>query len=105
VGVAKKFLIETECINVLMREGNYGLTVNEAARAGMKAAGVHLCDVHYVGSNGRVVESGMLGNRGLWVVRGPTIDSIWIELTVAVISTECDVELLEVCAVKVRGGK
>lgn len=72
----------------------------------MKLAGVDLTDVHYVGSSCPVVRSGMLGNRGLWVVRGPTLDGQVIDLTVAVVSTEYDVELLEVCAVKkVKGAR
>jgi hypothetical protein len=51
-----------------------------------------------------VIRSGMLGNRGLWVVRGPTFDGQVIDLTVAVVSTEYDVELLEVCSVKKAKG-
>ena len=103
MGAPKKFEIETACINQLMREGYYGLTVHADARVGMRQAGVHLTDVHYVGSTGRVVQSGMLGNRGLWVVRGPNIDGLVIDLTVAVISTDYDVELLEVRSVKGKG--
>lgn len=105
MGAPQKFEIETACINQLMREGYYGLTVHRDARRGMKEAGVDLTDVHYVGSTSPVVRSGMLGDRGLWLVRGPTLDGDVIELTVAVISTEYDVELLEVCAVKGKGTK
>lgn len=101
----KKFEIETSCINQLMRDGYYGLTVHADARAGMKDAGIDLTDVHYIGGTGRVISSGMLGNRGLWVVRGASIDGVVADLTVAVISTEYDVELLEVCSVKVKGAR
>lgn len=106
MGAPKKFDIETACINQLMRAGYYELTVLQEAREGMRQAGVDLTDVHYVGSTSPVVWSGMLGNRGLWVVRGPTLDGVIIELTVSVVSTEYDVELREVCAVqKMKGAK
>ena len=68
----------------------------------MRAAGVDLCDVIYVLANGRVVRSGMLESCGLWDVRGWTLDGIFLELTVAVISSEYDVELLEVVVVRKR---
>jgi hypothetical protein len=103
LGAPEKHEIETACINQLMAGGIYDLTVHREAMRGMRQIGVDLPDVHYVGSTGRVTSSGMRGNRGLWVVRGPTIDGIPIELTVSVVSTEYDVELLEVCSVKMRG--
>jgi len=102
LGAPKKFEIETECINQLM-SGAYGLTVRVSVAQEMRLAGIDLTDVQYVGSTGRVVRSGMLGNRGLWVVRGETTEGVTIELTVAVISSDYDVELLEVQSVTKRG--
>lgn len=100
----KKFEIETDCINQLM-SGVYELEVSLTARDGMRRAGVDLTDVQYVGSTGRVVHSDMLGNRGLWVVRGDTVEGVAIDVTVAVVSSEYEVEVREVCSVKVRGNR
>jgi hypothetical protein len=69
----------------------------------MRAAETNLADVTYVLMNGRVVSSDMLDMRGLWDVRGKTVDGAVLELTVAVISVEYDVELLEVLLVKKEG--
>jgi hypothetical protein len=53
--------------------------------------------------HGRVVRSDMLEMRGLWDVRGKTVDGAVLELTVAVISVEHNLELLEVLLVKKEG--
>ena len=42
----------------------------------------------------------MIGRRGLWDVRGETVDGVILEITIAVISTEYEVEILEVERVK-----
>jgi hypothetical protein len=104
MSAARKFRIETTFINELMGMGVYGLTVTRKARADMNLAGVDLCDVAYVLSTGRVVSSDMLEGRGLWDVRGRTVDGIPLVLTIAVISAEYDVELLEILVVQRKGG-
>ena len=57
-------------------------------------------DVNHVLRTGRVIRSDMIGRRGLWDVRGETVDGVILEITIAVISTEYEVEILEVERVK-----
>ena len=105
MGAAAKFEFETTFINSVIGAGAYGLTVTITASRGMRQAGVDLCDVNHVLLTGKVVRSDMLESRGLWDVRGWTVEGIYLELTVAVISSEYDVELLEVVIVKKRGAR
>ena len=100
MGAQRKYAFETEFINGLMETGIYSLTVTRKARADMRAAAVDLCDVAYVLSTGRVVSSDMLESRGLWDVRGKTVEGAFLILTVAIISAEYDVELLEIIVVQ-----
>ena len=97
------YQFETTCINALMEGGVYGLTITREAAEGMRRAEVNICDVSYVLINGHVVQSDMLEDRGLWSVRGPTVDDVVLQLTVAVETTEYDVELLRVFVVERNG--
>jgi hypothetical protein len=98
-----KFDIETVYINEVIASGIYSLTVTRKAATEMRAAETNLADVTYVLMHGRVVRSDMLEMRGLWDVRGKTVDGAVLELTVAVISVEHNLELLEVLLVKKEG--
>lgn len=98
-----KFKLETEYINTLVGDGAYGLTVTRTASAEMKSLGVVLADVNHVLTTGNVVRSDMLEMRGLWDVHGSTVNDMDLELTVAVIANEYDVELLEVLLLKRKG--
>ena len=94
--------IETDFINNVFESGIYSLTVSRKGAASMREIGVTIPDITYAFSNGRVIESDMLEMRGLWVVRGKTVDDVDLDMTVAVISCEYDVELLEVILVERR---
>ncbi len=96
----RKFQFETEYINGVFEAGQYSLTVSSGASANMHEIGVYIPDVTHIFLTGRVVFIDMLGRRGLWGVRGETVDGLELELTVALISEECDVELLEILEVK-----
>lgn len=98
-----KFYIETTYINEVIASGIYSLTVTRKAAADMAAAETNLADVTYVLMHGQVVRSDMLEMRGLWNVRGKTVDGVALELTIAVISVEHNVELFEVLLVKKEG--
>lgn len=103
MGAAAEYELETTCINALMENGVYGLTVTRAAAEAMRRDGVNICDVSYVLINGHVVRCDMLDQRGLWNVRGTTVDSVTLELVVAVETSEYDVELLKIFVVKREG--
>jgi hypothetical protein len=98
-----KFKVETTYINEVIRSGIYSLKVTMKAAADMAAAEMSLADVTYVLMRGQVVRSDMLEMRGLWDVRGKTVDGAVLQLTVAVISVEHEVELFEVLLVKKEG--
>jgi hypothetical protein len=100
VAAQRKFGIETDYINAVFGTGIYSLTVSRKGASDMRLIGVTIPDVTFIFMNGRVVRSDMLDMRGLWHVRGKTVDGLELELIVAVISSEYDVELLEVLAVK-----
>lgn len=102
MSAARKYAFETEFINAVFESGIYSLTVSRKGAADMRALGVTIPDVTYVLMNGRVVRSDMLEMRGLWDVRGNTVDGVALELTVAIVSADCDVELLEVLVVQRR---
>jgi hypothetical protein len=95
-----EFEIETTCINALMEDGLNVLTITREAANAMRRERVDICDVSYVLINGRVIRSDMLEQRGLWTVRGQTVDDVVLELEVAVESSEYDVELLRVVVVR-----
>lgn len=97
---AAEYAFETEFINGVFGTGIYSLTVSRKGATDMRALGVTIPDVTFILMNGRVVRSDMLERRGLWDVRGSTVEGVELELTVAVISCECDVELLEILLVK-----
>lgn len=96
----EEFAFETEFINGVFGSGVYSLTVSRSGAAAMRRLGVTIPDVTYVLMRGEVVRSDMLEMRGLWDVRGQTVDDVDLELTVAIVSVEFDVELLEIVLVK-----
>lgn len=100
MGAKRQFYVETTYINEVIASGVYSLTVTRKAAADMTAAATDLADVTHVLMHGQVVRSDMLEMRGLWDIRGKTVDGAMLELTVAVISVDHDVELLEVLLVK-----
>lgn len=103
MGAKPKFDVETIYINEVIASGIFSLTVTNKAASDMRAAETNLADVTYVLMHGRVVRSDMLEMRGLWDVRGRTVDGAILELTIAVISVEHNLELLEVLLVKKEG--
>jgi hypothetical protein len=68
----------------------------------MRRINVDLVDVNHVLRTGIVVESDMLDSKGLWDVRGKTVDAATLEMKIAVIAAECEVELLRIVAVNRR---
>jgi len=96
----KQFAFETEFINGVFGSGVYSLTVSRTGAAAMRRLQVTIPDVTYVLMHGHVIRSDMLDRRGLWDVRGETVDGVSLELTVAIVSVEFDVELLEILLVK-----
>jgi hypothetical protein len=96
----QQFAFETEFINGVFGSGVYSLTVSRTGAAAMRRLGVKIYDVTHVLMHGHVVRSDMLEMRGLWDVRGETVDGVELELTVAIVSVDFDVELLEILLVK-----
>ena len=92
--VQLKHAVETTYINSWVKSGSYSLVVNVAVADQMRRLQIDLVDVNYVLRTGIVVNSDMLKSRGLWDVRGKTIDGATLEIKIAVVSAECEVELL-----------
>ena len=95
-----KFKFETDYINEAFRCGIATLTIRAKASASLGALGADVTDVNYVFRTGRVVVSDMIDRRGLWHVRGKTVDDLELELIVAVESSEVDIDLLAVLEVR-----
>ena len=91
---------ETIYINSWVEDGIYELVVNTTIADTMRRLKIDLVDVNHVLKTGSVVSSDMLESRGLWDVRGTTVDEVVLDVTIAVVSSECEVELLRI--VKVR---
>ncbi|HVV94270.1 MAG TPA: hypothetical protein VHD15_12710 [Hyphomicrobiales bacterium] len=100
---APKFKVETTFINSWVETGVYELVVNSTVAEAMRRQKVDLVDVNCVLRTGSVVRSDMDESRGLWDVRGKTVDGIVLELKIAVISTEYEVELLRIVTVRRSG--
>jgi hypothetical protein len=94
--------IETTYINEWVEMGAYELVVNVATAQEMRRQRVDLVDINYVLRTGTVVQSDMLDSRGLWDVLGGTVDGDLLELQIAVVSSECEVELLRIVKMKRR---
>jgi hypothetical protein len=97
-----KYKIETEFINGWVETGVYSLVVNASVATQLRRLRVDLVDVNYVLRTGFVVKSDMLESRGLWDVRGATIDGALLEIRIAVVSSECEVELVRIVSVERR---
>jgi len=93
------FQIETSFIRSWIEMGDCNIVVNISAGKKMRELEIDLVDINYVLRVGRVVESDMDESRGLWKVLGKTLDGQTLELSVAVISSECSVELLRILKV------
>lgn len=96
---AAKHEVETTYIN-LWAETAYDLVVSSAMSHEMHRLGIDLVDVNYVLKTGSVVSSDMIDYRGLWVVHGATLDGGRLKLVIAVVSSECEVELLRIVDVR-----
>lgn len=94
--------VETTYINEWVEVGAYELVVNAKTADEMRRQSVDLVDINYVLRTGRVVQSDMLDARGLWDVLGETIDGDLLNLQIAVVSSECEVELLRIIKLKRR---
>jgi hypothetical protein len=92
--------LETTYINEWVETGAYELVINTTIAATMRRLKIDLVDVNHVLKTGMVVRSDMLDARGLWDVRGATVDNVTLEIMIAVVSSEYEVELLRI--VKVR---
>jgi hypothetical protein len=68
----------------------------------MRRICIDLVDVNFVLRTGLVVRSDMLEFRGLWDVRGKTVDGVMLEIKTAVVSSEYEVELLRIMKVQRR---
>lgn len=97
---AFKHEVETTYINEWVETGVYDLVVNLRVAREMRAEGIDIVDVHHVLRTGRVVRSDMLESRGLWNVKGETIDGVRLEVQIAVESGQCEVELLRIVWLK-----
>lgn len=99
----RKHELETTFINAWVETGVYSLVVNMTVAASMRRQQIDLIDVNHVLRTGLVVRSDMLESRGLWDVSGRTVDGVRLELKIAVVSAEYEVELLRILKVQRRG--
>lgn len=97
---AEKLEFETTYINLWVEAGVYELVINSTIAEMLHRLKIDLVDVNHVLKTGSVVRSDMLENRGLWDVRGATVDSMFLEITVAVVSSDYEVELLRIVEVR-----
>ena len=97
-----KYTIETNFINSWVETGVYNLVVNTTVAEQLRRLRVDLVDVNHVLRTGLVVRSDMIESKGLWDVRGPTVDGVLLEIKIAVVSSEYEVELLRIIAVERR---
>lgn len=97
---AVRHQVETTFINSWVEDGAYELVVNTAIAATMRRLEIDLVDVNHVLKTGEVFRSDMLESRGLWEVRGTTVNDVVLDIEIAVVSSECEVELLRIVKVK-----
>jgi hypothetical protein len=97
-----KYKLETTFINSWVETGAYSLVVTILMAATLRRLGVDLVDVNYVLRTGLVVRSDMDESKGLWDVRGKTVDDVMLEIRIAVISSVPEVELLQILSVERR---
>lgn len=93
---AEKHELETTFINLWVEAGIYELVVSTTIADTLHRLKIDLVDVNYVLKTGSVVRSDMLESRGLWDVRGKTTDEVPLEITIAVVSSSYEVELLRI---------
>ena len=87
--------VETTFINAWAVGGDFEIVLGVLVSQQMRDIGIALVDVNFILKTGSVIDSDMLGSRGLWVVRGETLDGVWIDAEIAVRSTTGEVELLK----------
>lgn len=100
---ATEYEVETTFINAWVETGAYELEVSAEMTAKLGRSRLDLLDVNFVLKTGHVVNSDMLGSRGLWDVLGRNVDGVLLLLRVAVVSAACQVELLRVDRMKRSG--
>lgn len=83
--------VETQFLNEVADYPGISLTVHYSCN--LKESGLDWSDVIQVCREGVVIKSDMLENRGFWTVLGATISDEFVEMDVAVNSTEMRVEL------------
>lgn len=96
---AVKHDIETTYINVWAETG-FSLIVRSETVRQMDQMSIDLVDINHVLKTGLVTHSDMFDSRGLWTVRGTTVDDICVELKIAVESSRYEVEVLQILEVK-----
>lgn len=99
----RKHEVETTYINSWVESGVYSLVVNVTVAAEMRRQRLDLVDINHLLRTGNVVRSDMAESKGLWDVRGRLVDGAQVEVKVAVVSAECEVELLRILKVQRRG--
>ena len=92
--------VETTYINSWVESGVYSLIVNLNVAAQMRRLKVDLIDINHVLRTGAVMRSDMVEHKGLWNVRGRTTESLTLEIVIAVVSSQCEVELLRIIKVE-----
>lgn len=97
-----KYELETTFINTCVETGAYSLVVTRSMAATLRDLRVDLVDVNYLLRTGFVVRSDMDESRGLWDVRGKTVDGMMLEIRIAVISSIPEVELLQIISIERR---
>lgn len=100
MGAKLKHPVETTFINEWVETGAYDLIVNLTVAGQMRRLKVDLLDVNHVLRTGIVVRSDMQEAKGLWSVRGDTVEEVTLEIRIAVVSSECEVELLRILRVE-----
>jgi hypothetical protein len=98
----RKHAVETNFINAWVETGVYNVVINMNVAAQMRRLHVDLLDVNFVLRTGVVVRSDMIESRGLWDVRGKTVDGAALEIKIAVISSVYEVEVLRIVMVQRR---
>lgn len=91
-----EFYVETTFLHELA--GHYGMTITVHYDCDLKDCDLDLNDILQVCRTGYVVQTDMSESLGYWTVFGETVDSVEVELEIAVASEEMEVELHKVIA-------
>lgn len=96
---AAKHDLETTYINE-WAETEFAIIICKEIAQLLHQIKIDLVDINHVMKTGEVIHSDMIDSKGLWTVRGTTVDEVCIDLEVAVVSSEYEVELLQILEVK-----